>query len=88
MGVIPPKWVMFEKESLCPCFPMTTEERFHGNKSETKEPSNRERETSDQGLPKQKKVDTFIYIIRPGVVYSSLEMVRFRRSNSFCEGLW
>ena len=44
--------------------------------------------SNSQGLPKQKKVDTFIYIIRPRVVDSRLETVRFRRSSSFCEGLW
>ena len=38
-----------------------------------------------QGLPKQKKVDTFLYIIRPRVAYPVLEMVRFRRSSSFCD---
>ena len=39
-----------------------------------------------QGLPKQKKVDTFIYIIRLRVAYPVLGMVRFRRSTSFCDG--
>ena len=34
MGVIPPKWAMFEKESLCPCFPMTTLATSPKSKSE------------------------------------------------------
>ena len=38
-----------------------------------------------QGLPKQKKVDTFIYIIRPRVVHPVLWMVRFWRSCLFCD---
>ena len=38
-----------------------------------------------QGLPKQKIVDTFIYIIRPRVAFPVLGMVRFRRRSSFCD---